>query len=257
MPNPVHLDDYMLCEAVITPTEVDLRLRRPQASADDLLLRLVLDDGVVTGTVRLDDNRNQQLGHQDRPALALLWRALQAERDRIANNPTELLSVRLDDVPVADAEQAFGCFERLVDEFRPSITLLVEHSPDGELALRAPQADGSYEEMFVHTADLTQQLAALPIDVRDRLAPYELFADDDEVQHPESTGLAAIMNAELSPEVQRPAANPDGQAVELADPFAGLSLPPSPFEPGAVTAEVVDELASHDIELINSTELEP
>ncbi len=240
-PRTLKLDRYVIAEAVLSPTAIDLRLApRLESPQDVLLLRLRPEQvaGVqrIRGRLTLGETRQEPVVGDE--VLQRLWDALQKERLAGVARPSVVEAAELDGEAITEPRQTYDAAIRLIDAWRPVVTEIVKHTPGAdELCVLVANETGPDDELWVRKADLTQHLLTIPARMRERLSPLELLGPAQVTRESDIIDLGRVLT-------------PD--AGEDSDVIALHYIPPASeraaIEAGAPTR--VLELQSTDISVV-------
>ncbi len=173
-PNFVGLDDLVAIELAVTPDHAQLVLAKKAGSKDVLRLELSARGDGADGVAVRSGGTAVALPPSDRPVLAVLWRALQAEAERVVAKPAKLEGLLLDEVEVEDAASMLECLERFVQVYRPVVQRVAARSPNGDELTIKIERDGKREEAWIRRDELAQHYHAMPHEQRRRLTIPEL-----------------------------------------------------------------------------------
>ena len=174
-PAHVSLDDLLIVAAQLGPESVRLELAKKAAGPVTLRVGLGLSGETVVGRGELPDGSGNALPSEDRDTMRALWDAMQAEAERIIASPARSLSYVLRDEPVETPEGFVNVAERIVENYRPIIVQIMEHSPnDQELTIKVELGDRR-EEKWIERKTLADHLSRVPETFAARLAVPEVF----------------------------------------------------------------------------------
>ena len=173
-PNFVALDDLLALDVAITPDQAKLLLAKKPGSKDVLRIELSARGDGADGVAVRSGGTAVALPPADRPVLAALWRALQAEAERVVGKPATLAGLLLDDVEVEDAAAMLECLERFVEVYRPVVKKIAARSPNRDELTIKIERDGKREEAWIRRDELAQHYHAMPHEQRRRLTIAEL-----------------------------------------------------------------------------------
>lgn len=218
-PAHISLDDLVILAAQVSPEAVRLELGRKAAGPLTLRVGLGLSGETVVGRGELPDGKGNQLPPENRETVRMLWELMQAEASRIIASPARSLSYTLRDERVETPAGFVNVAERILEEYRPTIRQIMEHSPNSEELTVKVEIGERREEKWIRLETLAEHLRRVPPKFAERIrvpevvdptsspvkvkprphAATESAAEDPDLEDKATRAYAAIP-AELLPE---------------------------------------------------------
>ncbi|MCX4242448.1 hypothetical protein [Paraliomyxa miuraensis] len=237
------LDDQLLLEAERGPGRLRVVLARKPGVPEMLRVEIKRGDAALAGQVIRGEGEGIASPIEDLPVLEALWRALDAERDRILGCPAQLAEVSLDSRPVDGPGPMLAVAERLIQCHRPTVAVLARHSPNpAELSIKLVTGDGKREEAWVRRDELAQHLLGLPGPLRKRMGMPELHDGvDDDALAEAKTGVHQTVGDALGGVV----GGTIGELLE--DESLRIELEPADGVPGAPVADLTQDISLGEV----------
>lgn len=176
-PAHVSLDDLVLLQARVNPESMALEFAKKPAGPVTLKLRLQAHGTGANGTGELADGTGNPLGKEDRPVVDALWKAIGREVERIVASPAKVGALVLDAIEANSPAALVDIVERIIEQYRPVVAKIAEHSSNPEELTLKVEIDGKREESWVRREDLSAHLIGLPRELAERVAVDELRVD--------------------------------------------------------------------------------
>lgn len=173
----VKLDKLWIQEAMLTPHNVRITVRKGQGTGSGYTLELVRGSN---GTVReLDDNGVEKDVHpietEDLESVTRLTDAVSAALQSLASHRSAMINASFDGVTLAELEDPRAIATALISTLAPTVNEIERRSGGvDELILRRDVADGRREEKYVKKAELRDVIVALPLALRNAFEPLQL-----------------------------------------------------------------------------------
>ncbi len=177
-PAHVSLDDLLVLQARVSPESMALEFGKKPGGPVTLKLRLQAHGVGATGTGELADGTGNPLGEEDRPVVDALWHAIEKEVDRIVASPAKVGALVLDAIEADSTAALVDIVERLIEQYRPVVAKIAEHSSNPEELTLKVEIEGKREESWVRREDLSAHLIGLPRELAERMAVDEIRNDN-------------------------------------------------------------------------------
>jgi|GEM_PF-1800228 len=173
-PAHVSLDDMLVLAAQVSPDAVRIELGKKPAGPVTLRVGLGLTGDAVVGRGEVPDGGGNALPEEDADTMRKLWDAMQAEAVRIVASPARSLSYALRDEAVESPAGFVNVAERVVEQYRPTIAEVMEHSPNNEELTIKVEVGERREEKWIRRETLADHLGRVPEKFATRLRVPEV-----------------------------------------------------------------------------------